>query len=76
MAMKTDFEDSSDVASPFVDEVANPGGTSNQRARATEQDVVDATVKRGRKFLTEEQKNTIRRTEAQAGAEINKLRKK
>jgi hypothetical protein len=25
MALKTDFEDSKDIASPFVDEVANPG---------------------------------------------------
>lgn len=25
MALKTDFEDSNDLASPFVDEVANPG---------------------------------------------------
>ena len=27
MALKTDFEATSDIASPFVDEVANPGIT-------------------------------------------------
>lgn len=30
MALKTNFTDSNDIASPFVDEVANPGTTNKQ----------------------------------------------
>ncbi len=29
MALKTNFEATSDIASPFVDEIANPGGTGS-----------------------------------------------
>ncbi len=31
MALKTDFEDSSVISSPFVDEVANPGHTRKDK---------------------------------------------
>lgn len=76
MALKSNFEDSSVISSPFVDEVANPGGISSQKRRTTEKEVVAATVKRGRKHLSEKQKNTIRRTKAQAGAAINRTKRK
>ncbi len=72
MSLKTNFEDTSVLSSPFVDEVANPGGTIDQKRRTTEKEVVAATVESGRKFLSAKQKNTIRVMDAQVGREKNR----
>ncbi len=65
MALKSNFEATSDIASPFVDEIANPGGIIDQKPRTTEKQVVAATVASGRKFLSNAQKAIIRLMDTQ-----------
>ena len=57
MALKNNFEATSDVFSPFVDEIANTGHVSEQTAASTR--------KAGAKFLSKEQTATIARTDKQ-----------
>lgn len=47
MAMKTDFEDSKDISSPFVDEVANPGAAFLGNVMRTIKDKVGDVLRAG-----------------------------
>ena len=73
MALKSNFEATSVLSSPFVDEIAN---SDHRRRRTTEAEVVTAVKKSGLKFVGSKGRKAISRARASEAAGLAELQER